>query len=147
MSWHWSVIQNLKENWLMGWKMTQRIWLIFMRAVESVEICTLMGSFYANYTKLQRFEKKLTLGSKNDMRNLVNFNVRKLHVDVLLLWEVYYIRAKKSTEELCVVTLKSDAKFEEELTVCFEKWHEEFGDFWPNTRESQNLHFNRDPFD
>ena len=131
----------------MGWKMTQRIWLIFMRAVESVEICTLMGSFYANYTKLQRFEKKLTLGSKNDMRNLVNFNVRKLHVDVLLLWEVYYIRAKKSTEELCVVTLKSDAKFEEELTVCFEKWHEEFGDFWPNTRESQNLHFNRDPFD
>ena len=147
MSWHWSVIQNLKENWLMGWKMTQRIWLIFMRAVESVEICTLMGSFYANYTKLQRFEKKLTLGSKNDMRNLVNFNVRKLHVDVLLLWEVYYIRAKKSTEELCVVTLKSDAKFQEELTVCFEKWHEEFGDFWPNTRESQNLHFNRDPFD
>ena len=131
----------------MGWKMTQRIWLIFMRAVESVEICTLMGSFYANYTKLQRFEKKLTLGSKNDMRNLVNFNVRKLHVDVLLLWEVYYIRAKKSTDELCVVTLKSDAKFEEELTVCFEKWHEEFGDFWPNTRESQNLHFNRDPFD
>ena len=131
----------------MGWKMTKRIWLIFMRAVESVEICTLMGSFYANYTKLQRFEKKLTLGSKNDMRNLVNFNVRKLHVDVLLLWEVYYIWAKKSTEELCVVTLKSDAKFEEELTVCFEKWHEEFGDFWPNTRESQNFHFNRDPFD
>ena len=131
----------------MGWKMTQRIWLIFMRAVESVEICTLMGSFYANYTKLQRFEKKLTLGSKNDMRNLVNFTVRKLHVDVLLLWEVYYIWAKKSTEELCVVTLKSDAKFEEELTVCFEKWHEEFGDFWPNTRESQNLHFNRNPFD
>ena len=109
--------------------MTQRIWLIFMQAVESVEICTLMGSFYANYTKLQRFEKKLTLGSKNDMRNLVNFNVRKLHVDVLLLWEVYYIRAKKSTEELCVVTLKSDAKFEEELTVCFEKWHEELGNF------------------
>ena len=38
-----------------------------------------------------KFEEKLTLGSKNDMRNLVNFNVRKLHVDVLLLWEVYYI--------------------------------------------------------
>ena len=118
-----------------------------MRAVESVKICTLKGSFCAKYTKLQRFEKKLTLGSKNDMRNLVNFNVRKLHVDVLLLWEVYYIWAKKSTEELCVVTLKSDAKFEEELTVCFEKWHEELGNFWPNTRESQNFHFNRDPFD
>ena len=99
------------------------------------------------YKVTKVWKKKLTLGSKNDMRNLVNFNVRKLHVDVLLLWEVYYIWAKKSTEELCVVTLKSDAKFEEELTVCFEKWHEELGNFWPNTRESQNFHFNRDPFD
>ena len=67
-----------------------------MRAVESVEICTLMGSFYANYTKLQRFEKKLTLGSKNDMRNLVNFNAssgksENLHFDVLLLSKVYYV--------------------------------------------------------
>ena len=80
--------------------MTQRIWLIFMRAVESVEICTLMGSFYANYTKLQRFEKKLTLGSKNDMRNLVNFNVssgksESLHFDVLLFSIAYKVSAKK----------------------------------------------------
>ena len=37
-----------------------------------------------------KFEEKLTLGSKNDMRNLVNFNARSgksgnLHFDVLLL--------------------------------------------------------------
>ena len=37
-----------------------------------------------------KVEEKLTLGSKNDMRNLVNFNVssgksRNLHFDVLLL--------------------------------------------------------------
>ena len=37
-----------------------------------------------------KFERKLTLGSKNDMRNLVNFNVssgnsKNLHFDVLLL--------------------------------------------------------------
>ena len=25
---------------------------------------------------------------------------------------------------------------------CFEKWHEEFGEFWPKTWKSQNLHFN-----
>ena len=36
-----------------------------------------------------KFEEKLTLGSKNDMRNLVNFNVssgksESLHFDVLL---------------------------------------------------------------
>ena len=43
-----------------------------------------------------KFEEKLTLGSKNDMRNLVNFNAssgksENLHSDVLLLSKVYYV--------------------------------------------------------
>ena len=33
----------------------------------------------------------------------------------------------KSTEELCVMTMRNDAKFEEELT--FQNWHEEFDEF------------------
>ena len=42
-----------------------------------------------------KFEEKLTLGSKNDMRNLVNFNAssgkpENFHFDVLLLSKVYY---------------------------------------------------------
>ena len=45
-----------------------------------------------------KFEEKLTLGSKNDMRNLVNFNVnscksRNLHFDVLLLPIAYKVSA------------------------------------------------------
>ena len=44
-----------------------------------------------------KFEEKLTLSSKNDMRNLVNFNAsssksENLHLDVLLLAKVYYVR-------------------------------------------------------
>ena len=47
-----------------------------------------------------KFEEKLTLGSKNDMRNLVNFNAstsksENLHFDLLLLPKVYHARAKK----------------------------------------------------
>ena len=43
-----------------------------------------------------RFEEKLTLDSKNDMRNLVNFNAsssksENLHFDVLLLLKVCYV--------------------------------------------------------
>ena len=43
-----------------------------------------------------KFEEKLTLGSKNDMRNLVYFNAnssksKNLHFDVLLLSKVYYV--------------------------------------------------------
>ena len=47
-----------------------------------------------------KFAEKLTLGSKNDMRNLVNFNVtsdksESLHLDVLLLSIAYKVSAKK----------------------------------------------------
>ena len=45
-----------------------------------------------------KFEEKLTLGSKNDMWNLVNFNVSSgksgtLHFDVLLLPIAYKVSA------------------------------------------------------
>ena len=47
-----------------------------------------------------KFEEKLTLGSKNDPRNLVNFNAsseksENLHFDVLLLLILYKVSAKK----------------------------------------------------
>ena len=43
-----------------------------------------------------KFEEKLTLGSKNGMRNLVNFNTssgksENLNFDVLFLSKVYYV--------------------------------------------------------
>ena len=43
-----------------------------------------------------KFEEKLTLASKNDMRYLVNFNAssgksENLNFDVLLLSKVYYV--------------------------------------------------------
>ena len=48
-----------------------------------------------------KFEKKLTLGSKNDMRNLVNFNASSgkseiLYLDIVLLLSIVYdVSAKK----------------------------------------------------
>ena len=50
-----------------------------------------------SYTKI---EEKLTLSSKNDIRNLVNFNAssgkfESLHFGVLLLSKAYYKKKKK----------------------------------------------------
>ena len=44
----------------------------------------------------EKFEEKLTLGCKNDIRKFFNFNVSSensgnLHFDVLLLSKVYYV--------------------------------------------------------
>ena len=74
-----------------------------MWAVESLKTSTLMGSFCQKHFRRKSieelclmtlnsdasFEKKLTLGSKHDMRNLKNVNANSdksenLHFDVLL---------------------------------------------------------------
>ena len=52
-----------------------------------------------------KFDEKLTLGSKNDMRNLVNFNGSRtksenLHFDVLLLSTAYKVPAEKVQKSL-----------------------------------------------
>ena len=46
---------------------------------------------------------------------------------------------RHNTEEWCKIWWGTD--------LCFEKWHEEFGEFWPNSRKSQHLHFHGLLFD
>ena len=48
----------------------------------------------------------------------------------------------KFTEELCVKTMKNDAKFEEELTCHFKVDMSNLTNFDLSTRKSQKLHFN-----
>ena len=77
---------------------------------------------------MQSLKKKLALGSKNDMWNLVNFNANNkksvnLHFDVLLLSKVYYVWAKKRTEDLCH-NPEEWCKTWRGTGLCFEKWYE-----------------------
>ena len=53
-----------------------------------------------------KFEEKLTLGSKNDMKKWVNFNAtsgksKNLHLGVLLLLKVYFLEPKKYRGVMC----------------------------------------------
>ena len=69
-----------------------------------------------------KFKEKLTCGLKNNRRNLLNFhaisqNSGNLNFDRVLLSKAYIVWAKNSTKELFLMILKSDAKFEEKLTL------------------------------
>ena len=46
-------------------------------------------------------------------------NLKNLNFNELLLTKVYNAWAKKSTEELCLIALKIDVKFEGKLTCTF----------------------------
>ena len=72
-----------------------------MGAVESLEIYNLIGFFYPKHTKIEmeRYIKVMTLDSKIDVRNLVNFNLssgksENSHFDMLLLSIAYKVSAE-----------------------------------------------------
>ena len=82
-------------------------------------------------TSNAKFEEKLTLGSKNNMRNLVNFNAssgksENLHFDVLLLPTAYKVSAKKV--QIIPHDTEKISKLWKITDFLFEKWHGEFGE-------------------
>ena len=93
-----------------------------------------------------KFEEKLTRGSKNDMRNLVNFNASSdkfgnLHFDVLLLSIAYKFLALKSTEEWSLMTMKKDPHSEEKLTFYLKNDMMNLVNFNLSSGKPENLHF------
>ena len=71
-----------------------------------------------------KFEDELMCHFKIDMRNLKNFelNTRKSKRFALHLapfTKVYHVCAKTSKQEVCLMTLNIDAKFERKLTCAF----------------------------
>ena len=92
-----------------------------------------------------KLEEKLTLGFKNDMTNLVNFNAssgksENLYSDVLPLSRARKVSAKKSTEELSFMTLKSDPNCEEKLTFCLKIDMGNLVNFNLSSGKSESLH-------
>ena len=72
------------------------------------------------------------------MTNLVNFNAssgksENLHFDVLLLSIACKVSAKKSAEELFLMTLKSDPNFEEKFTFCLKNYMRNLMNFNSNS--------------
>ena len=135
--WHWRLMQNLKKNWLVVGKVIWGIWHIFTRVLESLKNLNFNGIFlnkvynvWAKKTRRVMFhetEECCKIWTKIDLwfgkwheefGKLLpeHSKVSKLR----LSWDPF-IQSRKCmslifTEELCVMTMKDDAKFEEELT-------------------------------
>ena len=93
-----------------------------------------------------KFKGKLTCDLKNDIMNLVNFHAssqksKSLQFDGLLLSKAYKDLYEKNTEQLCLMTLKSDAKFEEKLTLGSRNDMRNLVNFNASSGKFENLHF------
>ena len=73
---------------------------------------------------MQKLKKTWLVNSKLTWRiwwffTLTLENLKNLHFNGLLLTKVYNVWAKKSTEELSLIAMKIDVKFEGKLTCTF----------------------------
>ena len=133
-----------------------RNWLIFMQAIESLKMYSLLGSFCSKHIKFRwkcteelclttlkrdaNFEEKLTCALKNDTRNMVNFDptLESLKICTLMgsFWPNYIMFEIKKyrwvichyTEDRCKPWRKND--------FWFHKRHEEFGELHWSTQKS-----------
>ena len=138
-------MQNLKANWLMAWKMTWSISSIFMRAVESLKIYTLIRSFCKKHIKFTpkstedlslmtlksdaKFEEKLALGSKNDMMNLANFNASNGKSCTVMCYFFHINFQLRKCRRVISHDIEECSKLWRKNHFLFKKWYENFGEF------------------
>ena len=132
-------MQNLKKNWFVVSKMT-KIWRNLIWVLGILKTSTLISSFCAKYImfELEKYrgvmfyntEEWYKIWKKTDLwfgkwhEEFGRFLPEHSEISKLKLWWDPFIQSRKYMrlkfrEELCIMTMKNDAKFEEELTRRF----------------------------
>ena len=152
-------MQNLKKNWSVVSKMT-RIWWNLTWAIKTLKnlhfhLFLLCKVFNVWPKKVQRrylswhwkvihnFKKNLLVVSKMTWGIWQIFTIALESLKLGIWWDPL-IQIRKSLswkfkEKLCVMTVKNDAKSEEELTCCFKIDMRNLMNFNPSTWKSQKL--------
>ena len=104
-------------NWLVVWKLTWKIWQSFTRAIKKCYV-TWQWRLMQNFERNLLAVSKLTQGNWRILTQSLE-SLKKLHFNRLFLTEEYNVSAKKGAEELSLIALKIDAKFEGKLACAF----------------------------
>ena len=155
MSWHWRVMQNLKENWLVAWKMTKNLvnFHASSRKSENLHFNGLIlsktykvldekvqKSYISWYWRVMQSLKKnwLLVPKIAGIWWILIRAVANLKICILtcyFYWKYVMLESKKWKEVRCHST-EEWYKIWRGTDLCFEKWHEEFGELHRNTQKS-----------
>ena len=163
LSWHWKLMQSLKKNWLVVWKVTWKMWQIFTRKTRKSLVGTLMGSFYPKYKMYKlKIYRGVNCHDKEEWCKIwrgIDLLFQNWHEEFNEFWPEHskvskicnltgsfstkYIMSELKkyrgvlshyTEERCKIWRKTN--------LWFRKWHEEFSPiFTRKTWKSQNWGF------
>ena len=126
----WKNLKNLHFNGLL------------LNKVHNLPTKKSIGEFYLMaLINDATFEEKLACAFKNDMRNLMNFDLstKNLRFNGLLLVKVHDLWAKESIGEFCLMALNIDATFEGKLTGAFKNDMRNLTNFDLSTEKSQKF--------
>ena len=134
VSWQWRMIQKFKRTWLVVSKLTWGTSKILTRALESLKnLCFnwfLVTNVYLVWAKKvqksyllwhwsdMQILKKTDLWFEKRLEKFGKYSPEHLKVLKLELWWDPFVQSRKGmtlkfAEELCVMTMKNNAKFEE----------------------------------
>ena len=151
------MMQKLKRNWIVVLKLTWGTSQILTRALESLKnLCfnwLLVTKVYIVWTTkvqrsyLSRHWRDIQILKKNWLVVWKkNWEISPKHLKVLKLglWWDPFVQSRKGmtlkfAEELCVMTMKNNAKFEEELTCHFKTDMRNLTNFDSSTRKSKKI--------
>ena len=129
--------RKTSDFWLPVWNLQfDRFLLLKVYKISAKKYTEFMSYDTEEWCKIWR---KTDLWFGKWLKKFGWFSPEHLKVSKLGLWRDSYIQRRKYislkfTEELCVMTLKNDAKFEEEMTCCFKINKRNFTIFYSSTR-------------
>ena len=155
--------RKIEEELTCRFKIDLRNFTNFEPSARKSKKVVLIGSLWPNYVLFElqkyrgvtfhdteeicKFWRKTDLWFEKRLEKFGKFSPEHLKVSKLGLWWDPFVQSRKGmtlkfTEELCVMTMKNNAKFEEKLTCHFKTDMRNLTNFDSSTGKSKKLLFN-----
>ena len=152
--------RKIEEELTCRFKIDLRNFTNFEPSARKSKKVVLIGSLWPNYVLFElqkyrgvtfhdteeicKFWRKTDLRFEKRLEKFGKFSPEHLKVSKLGLWWDPFVQSRKGmtlkfTEELCVMTMKNNAKFEEELTFHFKTDMRNLTNFDSSTRKSKKI--------
>ena len=153
MLWQWRMMQKLKGNWLIVLKLTwgtskikKNFVLIGSLWPKYIlfELQKYRGVIFHDTEEICKFWRKTDLWFEKRLEKFGKFSPEHLKVSKLGLWWDTFVQSRKGmtlklAEKLCFMTMKNNAKFEEESTCHFKSDMRNLTNFDWSTGKSKKI--------
>ena len=149
LSWHWTVMPNLKKDLLGIAKVTWGICTLMVYLWPNClknELKNYRGVMFHGNEKWCQIWRRIYVLLQKWHNEFGKFSCKHLKVSKFVLWSSTYVQnvesiSQKVTEELCVISLNSDAKFQEDPTCRCKNDMRNLASLNTSTQKSWNWNF------